>query len=349
MARLAELTASQPATFESKLGEQNTSWNKEVGPPWGFLGSMIPEFAERSVWPNPSWDHLAEALEGSVKSFDFLREAALLTEDPILRGLSTLSIVFGPAQLWTMSHSEKWTSYDYGGEKALVDIVNAYEYRTHSPVFKSIGSKFDHFLGGMWVSMAALHYGALDSVRTYAKKATAAFLEVGLAKSHAYNDMSMEIWVFLTSALPPILSVGERATAVSVLAAAGFGWDDVGFEACWPGIETAFGALGTFPKATFHTVVKLYVFLASAEGALSPAEVLAWLPSPAELGELSARSFIVNHDGDSTLVHCPSEDLADLCVAGFNLLADREVEKARANAWKKGKAPSAKKALGDSN
>ena len=72
-------------------------------------------------------------------------------------------------------------------------------------------------------------------------------------------------------------------------------------------------------------------------------------PLPAELGELSARSFIVNHDGDSTLVHCPSEDLAGLCVAGFNLLADREVEKARANAWKKGKTPSAKKALGDSN
>ena len=72
-------------------------------------------------------------------------------------------------------------------------------------------------------------------------------------------------------------------------------------------------------------------------------------PLPAELGELSARSFIVQHDGDATLVHCPSEDLADLCVAGFNLLADREASLARANAWKKGKAPSAKKALGDSN
>ena len=70
-------------------------------------------------------------------------------------------------------------------------------------------------------------------------------------------------------------------------------------------------------------------------------------PLPAELGELSARSFIVNHDGDATLVHCPSEDLADLCVAGFNLLADREVEKARARKGRK--SLSAKKALGDSN
>ena len=70
-------------------------------------------------------------------------------------------------------------------------------------------------------------------------------------------------------------------------------------------------------------------------------------PLPAELGEVSARSFIVNHDGDSTLVHCPSEDLADLCVAGFNLLADREVEKARARKGRK--SLSAKKALGDSN
>ena len=55
------------------------------------------------------------------------------------------------------------------------------------------------------------------------------------------------------------------------------------------------------------------------------------------------------HDGDATLVHCPSEDLADLCVAGFNLLADREAQLARESAWKKGKAPSAKKALGVSN
>ena len=72
-------------------------------------------------------------------------------------------------------------------------------------------------------------------------------------------------------------------------------------------------------------------------------------PLPAELGELSARSFIVQHDGDATLVHCPSEDLADLCVAGFNLLADREAQLLRESAWKKGKTPSAKKALGDSN
>ena len=72
-------------------------------------------------------------------------------------------------------------------------------------------------------------------------------------------------------------------------------------------------------------------------------------PLPAELGELSARSFIVQHDGDATLVHCPSEDLADLCVAGFNLLADREATLARESAWKKGKASSAKKALADRN
>lgn len=71
-------------------------------------------------------------------------------------------------------------------------------------------------------------------------------------------------------------------------------------------------------------------------------------PLPGELGELSARSFIINHDGDSTLIHCPSEDLADLCVAGFNLLADREAAIARTAAWK-GKTPSAKKALGDRN
>ena len=57
----------------------------------------------------------------------------------------------------------------------------------------------------------------------------------------------------------------------------------------------------------------------------------------------------MQHDGDATLVHCPSEDLADLCVAGFNLLAGREAQLARESAWKKGKTSSAKKALADRN
>ena len=86
------------------------------------------------------------------------------------------------------------------------------------------------------------------------------------------------------------LLLGERAATASLLAAAGFGWDDVGFDAYWPVFDAMMDALGSFPKATLHTMVKLGIFLASPDGALDPAEVLAWLPSPAELGELSARS-----------------------------------------------------------
>ena len=55
-------------------------------------------------------------------------------------------------------------------------------------------------------------------------------------------------------------------------------------------------------------------------------------PLPQELGrELSQRSFLLVSDGDATLVHAVSDDVAQLCVAGFGLLAERE--KARPT-WK---------------
>lgn len=63
-------------------------------------------------------------------------------------------------------------------------------------------------------------------------------------------------------------------------------------------------------------------------------------PIPHELGdELSARSFIIVGAGerDATLFHCPSPDIAGLCVDGLQMLVDHERKKQR-----RGKAAPAK-------
>ena len=80
--------------------------------------------------------------------------------------------------------------------------------------------------------------------------------------------------------------LGEWTKVGSLLMAAGFEWDDIGFEAWWPLLDAFCGAFGTFPTAAMHLSIKLLIFLASPEDALDPAEVLAYLPSPAKVGEL---------------------------------------------------------------
>ena len=132
VARLKQLTASQ-ATFESKIGEMLVFFNTEVMPRWGILGSVVPEFAERSVWPRPSWDDLNETLDPVVKCAKLCEEAAALTEDPILRQYITLCNFFSAGMFAIMSENEKWSAI-VPGEAALVEAVNAYEYHTHGPV-----------------------------------------------------------------------------------------------------------------------------------------------------------------------------------------------------------------------
>ena len=280
---MKELTASQ-ATFESKIGEMLVFFNTEVMPRWGILGSVVPEFAERSVWPRPSWDDLNETLDPVVKCAKVCEEAAALTEDPILRQYITLCNFFSAGMFAIMSENEKWSAI-VPGEAALVEAVNAYEYHTHGPVHKSLGVKIDLFGFGTWVIVPGLYYGALDMVRTYCEKTTDALLIKGIAKSHNYADEVMETGYMLGSLVVPLM-LGERTKVASLLMAAGLEWDDVGFEAWWPLVDAAFGAFGTFPRAALHLMTKLIIFLASPEDALDPAEVLAYLPSPAELGEL---------------------------------------------------------------
>ena len=133
VARLKELTASQ-ATFESKIGEGHLLLHNELTPSIGMLGPLVPALAERSVWPNPNWDHLAEGLDAAVKYKGLIDEASALTEEPIYRQMCTFATLFC-GLLCVMSENEKC------GPRVNQHWPrsNAYEYHTHGPVHKSMG------------------------------------------------------------------------------------------------------------------------------------------------------------------------------------------------------------------
>ena len=289
-ARLKELTASQPATFDSKVGEAAALWNAKIGPPWGFFGPMIPEFKARSLPPNPSLAHMAEVLEGALQYNQLYVEAAALTDNPMHRHYLTLGRLSALDFHSPMSHSNRWP-VEAADEKALVEAVEAYDYHADGPVHKAIGMKIDVFRGGMFLHMLALHFGALHTVRTWCRKTTTAFAELNLAVSHSYSAQVVEVQWLQDSALHVLLLLGDRTALAELLAAMGFAWDDSGFEAYWSSFHVFLGAAGTFPRAMRHTMVKLFLYLASEDGALDPAEVRTWIPSPEVLDTLDRESW----------------------------------------------------------
>ena len=122
-------------------------------------------------------------------------------------------------------------------------------------------------------------------------KTTTAFAELNLAVSHSYSAQVVEVQWLQDSALHVLLLLGDRTALAELLAAMGFAWDDSGFEAYWSSFHVFLGAAGTFPRAMRHTMLRLFLYLASEDGALDPADVRTWIPSPEVLDKLDRESW----------------------------------------------------------
>ena len=160
---------------------------------------------------------------------------------------------------------------------------------------RSIGTGLDYFLEGLFLT-TLLYHGALIPMLTWCEKATAAFLEAEVAKTHDYS-VAMECNYVMMDAVGVLLIIGERAAASSLLKAMGIGWD-VGFEENWKLVEPMFAATRTVSKETFEMMFKLASFVSSPDD-VAAADVLAWLPAPADLNE-SAKELFVCSGGGST-------------------------------------------------
>ena len=234
MARLRELTAGDAATFDTCTGEGMNQIMTFMST-CGMLGG------ERAAWPNPTWEHLDEALDCFNTANNLFYDASKLTEDIPKKTCVHLLVFHHLDYVLVSSHSPKWDPEAYGGERALVGLINEYTHRVHGQVFKAeIVARYDSFKCGSLISVLALHYGNLDGLNTWYSKTIAALREIGLAESQEYGNDWLEtdfiVWTCIA-----LLFIDQSAWVEEIMHAIGFSWDGVGFEKFWPFVVGVFG------------------------------------------------------------------------------------------------------------
>ena len=105
-ARLVELSSTN-ATWQSKFAEGMGIWNVMFAL-WGLFGPLDPEHAERSIYPNPSWDHIAEAFDVSLKGCTLLMEAQAMADDSDIPFMALPLEIVTHLRCARVSHLEKW-------------------------------------------------------------------------------------------------------------------------------------------------------------------------------------------------------------------------------------------------
>ena len=224
MTRLKEVSALI-ATYQSKFGECLVTFNTAFAA-GGFFGG------ERGTWPNPTWEHFEEYLDGALVGVRQCMEASELGKTEQEKNFGHLVAFHCMDFVSFMSHSPKWDHESIGGEKALVRLIDAYDYDLDGPVQKTNGIKADYFRMGIFRASPALKYGNLESLRVWTSKSVAAFKKIGLPLD--YGSQLLEVWG--TAAMCYLhLLVGEQTQVADLLSVIGFNdWGLVGLESWWP-------------------------------------------------------------------------------------------------------------------
>ena len=289
-ARLAELSSTS-ATWQSKFAEGMGTWNVMFAL-WGLFGPLDPEHAERSIYPNPSWDHIAEAFDVSLKGCTLLMEAQAMADDS---DIPFMAATFGNcntlAFMLVVSHLEKWQPEKFGvSEAEIVAAMDLYDFHKHTSALKAVCT-MDFGLGGCYTLLLGLHYGNLGACKKYCDMTCGVMLELGIAKEHDFGEYGASVVTCIVEHVSPLfIMLDMPEEAHRLYQSVGFAWDGAGTEACWKTLEPNWGPpdrqMGTCTKEYWYTFIHLIIVLAWPDGALEPEETLKWMPSPAELREL---------------------------------------------------------------
>ena len=228
MTRLKEVSTLM-ATFQSKFGECLVTYNSAFAA-GGFFGG------ERGTWPNPTWEHLEEYLDGTLLAVGQCMEASELGKTEPEKNFGHIVAFHCMDFVNFMAHNPKWDLESIGGEKALVRLIDAYDYDVDGPVHKAMGIKCDYFRAGVFTASLALKYGNLESFRAYSSKTVAAYKQIALSNTHNYAPEFLEVWGSAGTGYLHLL-VGEQTRIADLLSAIGFNdWDLVGFDTWWPNL-----------------------------------------------------------------------------------------------------------------
>ena len=128
----------------------------------------------------------------------------------------------------------------FGGEPALAQAIEEYDFHVDGAVHKETGLKADLFRLSTVLPSLLLRFGALRSYETWLEKSLQAFQEIG-----PFTDYVLElhevVGVTLNTGAPILVICGFEDDARGILAVTGLAeWTDIGMDALWATTSAAF-------------------------------------------------------------------------------------------------------------
>jgi hypothetical protein len=282
--------------IDPKVGAAAAKFTQKMGLMGQFSDS---KHAERSVYPNPSLDHMTEALQ--VWSNEYAPALkAFLQKHPEYDGTAKkrfflLEEAHTLEHMVCVSHLPEYELQN-GSKQTLLEAIDAYDFNGDGQEFKKIAGKQDWFRSGMWLHLLALRWGELAHAKVWQEKTLAGYKNLNLSGNFNYKQtgqtLMAEIGDNLNTPLHVLLLLGHSGLAWDLLQAMGLGWDERGFDAWWAcmkghGVES----MGTLPKDTYYAMAKLLLVCTAPQGALDKGAVESWMKYPTELAERNKAWF----------------------------------------------------------
>ncbi|KAK3257174.1 hypothetical protein CYMTET_33732 [Cymbomonas tetramitiformis] len=252
------------------------------------MGAMGMYGGERSVWPNPSWEHLEEAVAIWHVNSALAHEAAQLATNEMEQFLGQLISVQDYSLFPFAISCDRRQIENVGGEATIVHLINTYDYHVHGAFLKSIGFGADLFVGGAITLPLALQYGSLAALDTWCAKVHGVLEMLKLPITRQYAAQWFECFGFIYWAIPCLLLCGRRHVAHNLIVAAGLGWhDDENFALFLTQLyKQCPSSSEVYPAEPMRIVARLIAALAAPEGFLDTATVSSWMPPPTALVEI---------------------------------------------------------------
>ena len=168
----------------------------------------------------------------------------------------------------------------------MVSAIDMYEFHAHGSSFKETSLKMDYFRASHFVTVLALWYGNRDAILLWHQKTHAAFEEIDLITSRAYQAECVEVFNASANGLPSMIMIDMLDEVSSILTAMGFTLDQEGFERIDSFAPVLCVVFPNAKKETQSIYYRLLVLLSSAPNTFDVAEVNTWMPTPKQLADM---------------------------------------------------------------
>ena len=239
-ARMGELNKGAPATFDSKVGEVLAHWMNGLS----LSGVKVhQEKPDRTKLQTPSVQQAKEGFElAVVQTTRQVLDVKLLTQEPVKKRYATLWFFHVHGIYAYLVHNHRARVEDeesIGGEAALTQAIEEYDFHVDGPVHKEISNKYDLFRASFILPPLLLRFGALRSYKTWLNKTLQAFQEIGPFTDYV-SELTEVFLVNFSCGTPIGILCGFEGDARQILAATGLAeWTDTGMEALWAPVSAS--------------------------------------------------------------------------------------------------------------